>query len=164
MSYVTPAQVQSWLQVDKFDILPTDGVNVELEQMAADIVLSHLEQRYDTSGWTNDTNTPGMVLRMIAMLVAAFTLRKAISEDDGESAYSTWLENRVLKLLEGLVSGVIDLPGADPDPNAPAAASVAFFPTTAATQLWLEETGRNPFVSSTSEGAAARHFDSQMVF
>lgn len=163
MSYVTPAQVQSWLQTDKFDILPAEGVNAEQESVAADRILSTLEQRYATIGWTNNTNTPGMVLRMIAMLVAAYTLRKAISEDDGESAYSTWLESRVDELLAGLITGAIDLPGVDPDPTAPAAASAAFFPTTAATELWLAETGGNPFATA-SDGAAARHFTSQQVF
>ena len=156
MSYVTPAQVQSWLNVDKWDILPAEGVNAELEHMASDIILSYLEQRYDTSTWTNGTNTPGMVLRMVAMLVAAFTLRKAISEDDGETAYSTWLERRVQELLEGLVSGAIDLPGVDPDPNAPASASIGFYPTDAATQIWLDD--------PTAEGGAARWFTSQVVF
>ena len=156
MSYVNSAQVQSWLQINKYDILPAEGVNVEQEQMAAEYILAFLEQRYDTSTWTNNTNTPGMVLRMIAMLVAAYTLRKAISEDDGESAYSTWLEERVRLLLEGLVSGTIDLPGVDPDPNAPAAASIAFFPTDAATELWKDD--------PTAEGGAARWFTSQVVF
>lgn len=164
MSYVTPAQVQSWLQVDKFDILPAEGVNAELELLAADTVLSYLEKRYATSGWTSDLNTPSMVLRLIAMLVASFTLRKAISEDNGESLYSTWLEDRVLRLLEALVSGDIELPGVDPDPNSPGSASAEFFPTNAATQLWLDETGGDPFVKPVSDGAAARRFDSQMIF
>lgn len=164
MTYVTPAQVQSWLQVDKWDILPAEGVNAELELLAADTVLSYLEKRYDTSGWIDGTNTPGMVLRLIAMLVAAYTLRKAISEDDGESAYSTWLESRVFSLLEALVEGSIEIPGVDPDPNSPLGASVEFFPTDDATQLWLAETGGDPFVAPVSEGAAARHFTSQMVF
>jgi len=155
VAYVTKAQVQSWLQIDKYDLLP-DGVNVEQEQLAADKILATLEQRYDTSTWTNSTNTPGMVLRMIAMLVASFTLRKAISEDDGEAVYPGWLEDRVYHLLEGLVTGALDLPGVDPDPNAPAAASIKFFPTDEATQLWKDDPH--------AEGGAARWFTSQMVF
>lgn len=164
MSYVTPDQVQSWLQVGKWDILPLPGVNTELELLAADTVLSYLEQRYDTSGWTDSTNTPGMVLRMIAMLVAAYTLRKAISEDDGLSIYPDWLDSRVMKLLEGLVSGAIDLPGVDPDPESPLGASAEFYPTDESTQIWLDETGGDPFVAPVSDNASARWFTSQTIF
>jgi hypothetical protein len=155
VAYVTLAQVQSWLQEDKYDVLPS-GYSAEQESLAADKILATLEARYATSTWTNSTNTPGMVVRMIAMLVASYTLRKAVSQDDGIASYADWLESRVDLLLAGLISGEIDLPGVDPDPNSPGGASVGFFPTEVATQLWLED--------PTAEGGAARWFTMQQVF
>jgi hypothetical protein len=160
MSYVTLAQVQSWLQQDKYDI-QLDGILVDQELLAADKIIATLEQRYNTAGWTDNTNTPGMVLRMIAMLVASFILRKAISQDDGIATYCDWLESRVDALLAGLIDGSIDLPGVDPDPDAPLSGSIVFYPTDEATQQWEDDTGGNPFI--TSDGAA-RWFSTGQVF
>jgi hypothetical protein len=155
VSYVTLSQVQAWLQINKYDLQVSD-VDAEQEQLAADVVLSALTVRYDTDTWVDSSTTPGMVLRMIAMLTASYTLRKAISEDDGIALYADWLERRVQMLIDGIVSGAIDIPGVDPDPNAPASSSIGFFPTDAATQLWEDD--------PTAEGGAARWFNYQMVF
>jgi hypothetical protein len=155
VAYVNLAQVQSWLQQDKYDLLP-DGIAAEQEGLAANRILATLEQRYNTSTWTDSTNTPAMVSQMIAMLVASYTLRKAVSQDDGIATYADWLEGRVDALLAGLVDGSIDLPGIEPDPNSPGGASVGFFPTEAATHLWMEDPH--------AEGGAARWFTMQQVF
>lgn len=155
MSYVTLQQVQAWLQIDKYDLLPND-LDQEQVGLAADKTLSWLEQRYDTSGWLDDTSTPSMVRRIIAMLTASYTLRKAISEDDGITHYADWLEERACKLIEGLVDGSLDLPDVDPDPNAPASASIEFYPNDASTRLWQEQ--------GDVEGASARAFTMQRVF
>lgn len=152
-TYVTLGQVQSWLQDTKYTLSEVDD---ELEGSASDKVIGFLSQRYDVSGWTNDTNTPALVIRLIAMLTAARTLRRAISEDDGKTLYPDWLEERVMKMLEGLVDGSISIPGVEPDPDSPLGSGPIFFPTNQATELWQEE-GDVP-------GAAALHFTSQRVF
>ena len=155
MSYVTLPQVQAWLNLTKFSLLPSH-FDEEQANLAADKILGWLEQRYDTSTWTDDETTPRMVRTLIAMLTASFTLRKAVSEDDGVTTYCDWLEDRVYKIVEGLVDGGIDLPGVDPDPTAPASASAEFYPNNASTQLWKDE--------GDVEGASARWFTMQKVF
>lgn len=152
-TFVTLGQVQSWLQDTKYTLSEVDD---ELEGSASDKVIGFLHQRYDVSGWVDDTSTPPLVIRLIAMLTAARTLRRAISEDDGDALYSDWLEERVMKMLEGLVSGAISIPGEEPDPTSPLGSGPIFFPTDKATELWEDE-GDVP-------GAAALHFTSQRVF
>lgn len=152
-TYVTLAQVQSWLQDTKYTLPEVDN---ELEGSASDKVIGFLHQRYDVSGWVDAASTPDLVIRLIAMLTAARTLRKAISEDDGDTLYPDWLEKRVMMMLEGLVDGSISIPGEEPDPDSPLGSGPVFFPTDQATELWKEE-GDVP-------GAAALHFSSQQVF
>jgi hypothetical protein len=153
--HVLLEQVQGWLNIHKYDV-GVDQLDPVQEGLAANFVLSALEQRYDTSTWVDEVTTPPMIVQIISMLVASYTLRKAVSEDDGVANYAGWLENRAKVLVEGLINGGLDLPGVDPDPTAPASSSVGFFPTQEATDLW-EDDPHDP------EGAA-RHFDSQMVF
>lgn len=155
MAYLQLEQVQGWLNAYKYDV-SVDSIDPEQEAAAADQVIPILEQRYDTSLWVDGASTPPMVLRIIAMLVASFTLRKAISEDDGQANYCSWLERRVQKLLEGLVSGLIDLPGVEEDPNAPLSSSIVFFPTDESTELWRDD----PY----DEGGSALVFDMQKVW
>jgi hypothetical protein len=153
VAYVTEAQVQEWLQQSKYDI---QGVDLELEDTAKDAAFSLLERRYNTLVWTNNTNTPAMVLNLITMMTASLILRRAIGEDDEATAYPDWLWNRAYKILEGLASGLLELPGTDPDPGSVEEGVPAFFPTDAATDLWFDD--------PTAEGAAARAFDMQKVF
>ena len=155
MAYLALEQVQGWLNTYKYDI-SVDEVDAVHEGTAVDSVLPVLEQRYDTSTWTDGATTPPMVVRIIAMLVASFTLRKAISEDDGGASYCNWLERRAQSLIDGLVSGLIDLPGVEPDPTAPAAGSVGFFPTDQSTDLWRDDPH--------AEGGTALYFDMQRTF
>ena len=153
--YDITTQIQSWLNVSKYSLL-NSGVDQDQVQAAADYINSALSVRYDTSTWVTDETTPGMVLRMIAMLTASYTLRKAISEDEGEHTYPDWLEQRVEFLIAGIIDGTLDIPDIEPDPNAPGTAGPEFWPTDAATRLWQEE--------GDVEGAAAKYFSSQQVF
>lgn len=160
MAYVTIEKVQGWLQTTKYDV-SVDHVDPTQEATAADTVIPILEQRYNTSTWADDATTPPMVIRIIAMLVASFVLRKAVSQDDGIASYCDWLESRANALVEGIVTGAIDLPGVDPDPDSPLGGSTEFYPDQTATDLWESDTGGNPFL--TSDGAP-RYFEYGKVF
>lgn len=155
MAHVTVAQVQQWLNSSKYPLnlasLPT-----EQEHGAAEGVFAALEQRYDTSTWVDEATTPSLVRHIIAMLCASSLLRIAISEDDGIAKYCDWLDKRAQTLVDGLVSGALVLVDAPTDPEAPAAASISFWPTQAATDIWEDD----PY----ADGGAARAFDMQKVF
>jgi len=153
MTYVTAADAQGWLQVSKYGI---EEIADEQVSAAVNTVFSKLSRRYDVDLWTNDSNTPQMVLDILTMLVASYTLRKSISEDDGIANYCDWLEGRAMSLVDGLAEGLLEIPGTDPSADTPEEGTPAFWPTQAATDLWFEDPN--------AEGAAARAFDMQKVF
>lgn len=153
MAYVTEESVQQWLENTKYNI---PGVDDELVETAVDVSFALLARRYDTTVWTDSSTTPRLVLKLLNMLVASYTLRRSVSEDDGQANYADWLEKRALSLLEGLAGGQLEIPGVDPDPGATATEGLEFWPTQDATDLWFEE--------GDVEGAAAQAFNMQQVF
>jgi hypothetical protein len=155
VAYVTQPQVQSWLNRYKY-LLEQNGFDPQFDKTAADFILPYLSRRYDTSTWTNNTNTPALVIDLMAMLAASYTLRVAISEDDGIHEYADWLEKRVMDLVDAIVEGSLTIPGVTPSPTAPSSESINFYPDDAATQTWLD----NPFLQ---EGAA-RAFTMEQIF
>lgn len=107
MAYVTLTEVQAWLESTKLTLSSFDA---ELEDIASTLVVGTLAEVYDTTTWTNDTNTPDLVTKVIAMLVAAWTYNRAYSEDDPNgNAYAKWLEDKAYALLAGIKDGSIDL-------------------------------------------------------
>jgi hypothetical protein len=153
MAYVTEAQVQQWLQATKYNITSLDD---ELVAHARDVAFSLVSRRYDTSTWVDDATTAEMVLNLMTMLVASYTLRRVIGEDDGGHDYPDWLESRATTLLEQLSTGTISIPGVPTDGNSPEGGVPTFWPTEQATDLWFEDPH--------AEGAAARAFDMQQIF
>jgi hypothetical protein len=154
VAYLDTAQVQAWLNEYKYTLV--GDPDPQLVQTAVDIVLGRVAYRYDTSTWVDDATTPNLALDIMAMLVAAYTLRRAVSEDDGIATYSNWLERRADKLLDDIVNGTLDLPGVPIDDTAPAALGPAFYPDDASTGLWEDD--------HNAEGGAARWFTMQQVF
>lgn len=108
MPYVTQPEVQAWLEPTK---LTLDSVDAELEANAAVVVFTQLAQVYDTSTWVNAASTPELVRKIMAMLIAAWTYARAYSQDDiaVSEGFMRWLERKAHMLIEGLVSGAIDL-------------------------------------------------------
>lgn len=131
MAYLTPQNVQAWLQSTKYEITV---VNTDFEAASRLKAFGKLEQRYDTSVWTDNTNTPGLVLSAISMMVAAAELRRIVSEEDGLASHAQWLEDRAMAIIEGIVSGAIELPGVDPDPASTLGGGPLFFPNDVATE------------------------------
>jgi hypothetical protein len=108
MAYVTLAEVQQWLESTKLTVAAFD---VELEATAREIVFSRVAAVYTTSTWTNDTNTPALIRKVMAMLVAAWTYQRAYSEDlplDKDN-WGVKVESMAMSLLAGIVDGSIDL-------------------------------------------------------
>jgi hypothetical protein len=153
VAYTTTQQVQQWAQQTKYQI---QSVDAELEQVAVDTAFTLLGRRYDTATWLDSGTTPSLVLDMITMLVAAYTLRRAFGEEDGSHEYPDWLEMRAMTLLEGISAGLLDIPGVDVDPSSAEGSTPAFFPTDAATDIWFDD--------PTADGGAARYFTMEQIF
>ena len=133
MAFLDSGKVQTWLEDSKF---PVAVVSDDFETLAAGTVKGKLEARYDTSTWVDEATSPALVIDIMAMLVASYELRKAISEDDGESSYPKWLEARALQLCDDILSGAIELEGFAVDTDSTLGSGVEFFPTDASTELF----------------------------
>lgn len=121
---VTLGEVQGWLEVTKLTIAAFDA---ELENTAQVMAFGMLSDIYDTGAWTSPDNTPVLVSKAIAMLVAAWTYNRQYSEEDPSgNAYALWLEQKAYALLEGIKQGDIDLP--EVPGIAASAGTVSFYP------------------------------------
>ena len=104
MARVTPDDVQVYLDPDLFEIPENDLIPEE--QTFADQVFSRVSTAYDVSTWVDAATTPGLVRRILAMLIAANRYNKAHSEDDDAgNRYAYKLENRAWELVNMIVSG-----------------------------------------------------------
>jgi hypothetical protein len=153
VAYATQQAAQQWLQRTKYQVVDIDD---EIDDLAANAVITALTRRYDTTTWVDTASTPPLAVNLINMLYASYWLRRSTSEDDGAATYCDWLDKRADAMIKGLTSGNLDLPGVDPDEDSADVGVPEFWPTQAATDLWFED--------PTAEGAAARAFDMQKQF
>lgn len=131
MAVIELSDVQAWLEQTKFTITTVDA---ELELSARTLAFSTVAVHYDTSAWTDETDTPELIKSIIAMLVAAWQYDRQYAEEDIEgSSYSQRLEERAMMILNGIADGTLSL-GTGPDDSVDVT-SPAFWPTDASTLL-----------------------------
>lgn len=124
MPRVQTSEIQAWLEPTKLTIAAPDlDLLVHLERET----LVRLAVFYDTSGWTDHTNTPDIVRTIISKCYAVQHIDKTYSENQDEnSEYARRLKENVHMLIEGILEGVIPIPGQDK-----ANGRASFFPTNA---------------------------------
>jgi hypothetical protein len=115
-------EVQQWLESTKLNLT---AVDLDLHDSAVIMVKSRLasEGVYDVSGWTNDTNTPSLIRKIISLFIAAWLYNRAYSEDaEQDNKYANRLEAMAHNMLSGLEKGEYILtdytgttPGLPPD-------------------------------------------------
>jgi hypothetical protein len=114
MAFLDQPRVQAYLESTKATI---DSIDVDLDRASADYVISSMNQ-YDVSGWLDKSNTPTLVLELIAMRYAGIYYSRQYSEDiDQMNAWASWLLRQVDQQIQAINTGVIDIPGADPISN-----------------------------------------------
>lgn len=135
MAVITTADVQAWLQKSKYPLAfgtSGDTFDAELEEAARTAVFGKLslKGRYDVSGWADEGATPQPVRSVIAMLVAAWTYSRAVSEDENSegTSYSDKLERRAWQIIESILADELDI-GQLPDDGKAIARSIIFYPT-----------------------------------
>jgi hypothetical protein len=138
MAAVTLPEVQAWLETTKMQL---DAFDPELEATARTMVFGKVGATYDTTGWTDETDTPKLVRSIIAMYVAAWTYNRQYSEEDPDgSGYAKWLIGMADQALEGVASGNVNLPevpaGAEP------VSAPSFYPDDTTGSLYPEEAAR----------------------
>jgi hypothetical protein len=153
MAYLTQDSVQGWFQGLRGDV---DDLDPALESLAVEYVLGALRERYDVSGWTDDLDTPTLVLSAMALFYAGTWYNAHYHEQsDDLSGYGAWLLGMADKILMGLNAGDLDL-DSDVDPVI-STGQPTYWPTDAATTIADEE-------GMWADGAAVRHFATGMYF
>lgn len=142
MAHITLSEAQAWLEGTK---LTLPSLDIELEAQTSSEVLGRVSQAYDVSGWTNSSNTPRLVRKIISMLYAGWYYDRAYSETDDTNDYALRLKAAADALLESIVAGITDL---EEVPGDPTIGNPAFFPTD-------ESTANSPTRDNPSDGPAA---------
>ncbi len=120
--------VQSWFTDDRL-LLDADDELAE-ETDVSNEVLSTVASRYDVSIWIDRGTTPSLIRSVISARVAAIRYRKHYADQlEEEGNYSIWLDNWFTMILDGIVSGQIQLLDATDLTAALTSAGPKFFPT-----------------------------------
>jgi hypothetical protein len=130
--HVTVDEVQAWLETTK---LTLDTLQPQLEGSVSDEVLARASYAYTTTGWTDNTTTPNLIRRIIAMKYAAAAYASTYSEDSDLSDYAVWLERKADMLLEGVVSGALELVDLGSGLEFESAGDPAFYPNDTSSAL-----------------------------
>ena len=126
MAYVTKEEVNAWLEPTKLSVTT---IEVELETQVANMIMGQLGGSFDTSVWTNNTNTPKLIRTIIAMHYAAWVTDRAFSDSSDElNAYAQLLRSMADANIAGLIAGVLTYDDIPPTGDGTDISSPAFFP------------------------------------
>lgn len=133
--------IQDWLEDTKMSVdLPLEE-SVETFMVAR--VMGALAQRYTVSAWTDDSTTPKLVVKAIAMFYAAALYRRQYSEDLGDTpSWPVWLESTAQAVVDAIALGTMDI--LDVTPIETSEMQPAFFPTDASTIFDLSNPNYSP--------------------
>jgi len=124
MAHVTESDVQAWLEESKLEV---GTLEAEFEvQIATEVLGRIVTAAYDVTGWTDSTNTPVLVKKIIAMLYAGWYYDKVYSETSETNQYAQRLKRAAETLLLGIIAGTTDLGEV---PGISDLGSPVFFPT-----------------------------------
>lgn len=160
MTRITVQEAQGWVEGTKFavfdalgqgDTFATNDTNM-LNQIEVE-VLARVAVAYDTSGWTNSTNTPELIRVAIAKKFVAWLYRRQYSESiaEDDAAYAALLDSNSELIIQGIVDGTIEIPSL---PSS-ATSTPLFYPTDASSAM-------EPTVDDSSLGS--NKFSMGMVF
>jgi hypothetical protein len=131
--YITVDEANAY--ADKNKLIVT-AVDVDLETSQAVQLFAKLGQVYDVSTWVDDTTTPSLVRKVLAMYYTGWFYLRTYSEDEDVSTYGQMLIRQADDLLAGIVAGTlvlsdVSVPAINPDQPSfyPDDASSALTPT-----------------------------------
>lgn len=111
MSVTTEAEIQQWLDKTKLDIAIEDFS--DLEETAKTTVFSRLASvGLNTATWVDANTTPSLARKIVSLYVAAWVYQRAYSEQNVDtSSYTKYLASMADRLLDGITTGLLDIPG-----------------------------------------------------
>jgi len=124
-THITLAEAQAWLETTKLSLPKLDE---ELEGQLSAMVLGKLVTIYPdfVPLWVDATTTPVLVRKIISMYFAGWYYDRQYSETADSNEYADRLRKMADDLLEGLISGAIDIIEI---PGMPPTSEPEFFPT-----------------------------------
>lgn len=129
MTNITAPEAQSWIDKTKLAI---DTLDTNLESSISEIVLSMLQDSFNTTTWTTSATTPVLVRKVIALFYCARFYKRQYAEAGLDTTYGDDLEAMAMDLIEGIQAGNItlrDIPASD---QSPPSEQADFFPNDAA--------------------------------
>ena len=132
MAHVTVDGVQAWLEQTKLTLASLD---TELEDAISTTVLARVGYAYDISGWTDVNTTPNLIRKIIAIKYAAAHYAKTYSEDSDLSDYAVYLDKMADTLLDGVVSGALEIVDLGSGVEFESSGDPAFYPNDASSAL-----------------------------
>jgi hypothetical protein len=125
VAHITLPEAQSWLETTKLTLVSLD---TELEDQITAMVFGKLVTIYptDVGTWTDATNTPRIVRKIISMYYCGWLYDRQYSETADSNDYANRLRSMADQLLEGLIDGTIDIIEI---PGMPPTSEPEFFPT-----------------------------------
>jgi|SRR6185369_1370134 hypothetical protein len=110
MARINVAEAQAWLESTKGNL--NNALDGNLLGNLEEEVLDELAAVYDTSTWSDPTNTPKLVRTIISKMYAGWFYMRQYSEDtDAKNPYAQSLLDNARMLMDGLLDGSITLPG-----------------------------------------------------
>jgi hypothetical protein len=126
---ISVEEVKAWVEPTK---LPIAGLDTDLATQVEELVLSRIASAYDVSTWVNAATTPKLVRSAISMLYVSMYYDRQYSEDERSNAWARRLSLMVDSMINGIVTGAIDL--LDVVGSAPNSAA-SFFPNDASSAI-----------------------------
>lgn len=108
MAYITVEDANAW--TDKNKLFVTD-LDADLANQQAAEVLNRISAVYDVTGWTDNTNTPTLVRKIMAMLYVGWYYQKTYSEDEDTNSYGLMLMAKAEALLDSIANKSLPLVG-----------------------------------------------------
>jgi len=130
MTYITVDQAQAWCEATRMTLSSVDS---ELADSMAIQTIARLSQAYETAGWVDESTTPKLVVKIIAMLYVAAEYDRVFSTSDAGSVYAQRLRAMAEQLIVGILAGTTDL--VDASETSAATSGPLFYPTDQSTAI-----------------------------
>ena len=110
---VSLADINQFLP-DRLKLDSVSGITT-LATSAKSHVYSKVALAYDTTSWTDETNTPDLIRSLISMFIAAWLYNKEYADGATEAgSYGRWLYNQAEVIRNGLYNGTLIIEDVDP--------------------------------------------------
>jgi hypothetical protein len=131
MAHIAVEDANAWVDHVKLSVSVLDA---DLEESLWEQVVAQAAHAYETSTWVDESSTPGLIRKVLAMYYAAWFINRTVSEDDDVSAYAVLLMAKADQLMSGIAAGTIVLP--DATATALNADAPLFYPNDLSSLAW----------------------------